>query len=54
MHLVVVKSKHGGGAERVQEMQNFLDVYMMLVSNIKYTICIYETVYFFPHTIISK
>ena len=25
MHFVVVKSKHEGGVERGQEMQNFLD-----------------------------
>ena len=52
MHLVVVKFKHEGGAERGQEMQNFLDVYMVLVSNIKYTVFIYETIHFLPHTII--
>ena len=42
MHLVVVKSKH----------ENLLDVYMMLVSNIKYTVCIYETIHFLLHAII--
>ena len=35
MHLVTVKFKYEGGADRGQEMQNFLDVYMELVSNIK-------------------
>ena len=42
MHLVAVKSKH----------ENFLDAYMMLVSNVKYTVCIYETIHFLLHTII--
>ena len=52
MHLVVIKFKLEGGVETGQEMQNFLDVYMVLVSNIEYTVCIYETIDFLPHTII--
>ena len=52
MHLVVVKSKLEGGVEKVQKMQNFLDVYMVLVSNIKCTVCIHERIHFLPHTII--
>ena len=51
MHLVVVKSKHEGGAERGQEIQNFLDVYTVLVSNINYTICTYEIKFIFSHTL---
>ena len=35
MHLVVVKSKHEGRVEKGQERQNFLDVYMVFVGNIK-------------------
>ena len=34
MHFVVVKSKHEGGVERGQEMQNFLDVYTWCLSAI--------------------
>ena len=52
MHLVVVKSKHEGGAERGQEMQNFLDVCMVLASTIEYTVSIYGAIHFLPHTII--
>ena len=51
MHMVVVKSRHEGGVERDQEMQNFLDVYMALVSNIKDKVCIHS-IHFLLHTII--
>ena len=51
MHLVVVKSKHEVVAERGLEMQNFLDVYTVLVSNINYTVCTYETKFIFSQTL---
>ena len=51
MHMVVVKSRHEGGVERDQEMQNFIDVYMVLVSNIKDKVYIHQH-HFLLHTII--
>ena len=48
-HFVFVKSKLEGRAEKGQEMQNFLDVYRVLVSNIKYTY-VFMKLFFFFHT----
>ena len=49
-HFVFVKSKLEGRAEKGQEMQNFLDVYRVLVSNIKYTY-VFMKLFFFFHTL---